>query len=210
MRKSTLFGFAAASLLSLCFSQAMYAQGSAPEYVRIRDIKYAGSGCPAGSVGADVAGDLKAFTLLFDQYQANVGPGIPMIQKRKNCQINLALEIPGGWSYTLFTVDTRGYVSLEPGVRALQQSLYYFQGQMRSGRLQTVVYGPADRNYVARDQISMENQVWSPCGVSRSLNINTEVRVDNSAAPFAQGLITVDSIDGQFKQIYGLQWRRCR
>lgn len=210
MKKGALFGLVSASLLVLGLSSSIYAQGAAPDYVRIRDIKYAGSGCPAGSVGADVAGDLSAFTLLFDQYQANVGPGIPMNEKRKNCQINLSLEIPNGWSYTLFTVDTRGYVSLEPGVRALQQSLYYFQGQMRTGRLQTVVYGPADRNYAARDQIAMENQVWSPCGVSRSLNINTEVRVDNSAAPFRQGMITVDSIDGQFKQIYGMQFRRCR
>jgi len=211
MNAPTIFSLVTTTLTLLVasFSQVTWAQGFAPEYVRIRDITYAGSGCPAGSVGSDVASDLRAFTLLFDQYQANVGPGIPLNQKRKNCQINLNLEIPNGWSYTLFTVDTRGYVSLEPGVRALQQSLYYFQGQMRSGRLQTVVYGPADRNYAARDQIPMENQVWSPCGAARSLNINTEVRVDNSAAPYRQGMITVDSIDGQFKQIYGLQWRRC-
>lgn len=210
MQKRTMFGWVATSLMASCLNSVALAQDVAPDYVRIRDIKYAGSGCPVGSVGTDVADDLSAFTLLFDQYQANVGPGIPMIEKRKNCQINLSLDIPNGWSYTLFTVDTRGYVSLEPGVRALQQSLYYFQGQMRTGRLQTVVYGPADRNYAARDQITMENQVWSPCGVVRSLNINTEVRVDNSAAPFRQGIITVDSIDGQFKQIYGLKWRRCR
>jgi hypothetical protein len=209
MKKMTLIGLVTASLLTCAVTETLYAQGPAPDYVRIRDITYAGSGCPAGSVGADVAGDLSAFTLLFDQYQAQVGPGIPMAQKRKNCQINLRLDIPNGWSYSLFTVDTRGYVSLEPGVRALQQSLYYFQGQMRTGRLQTVVFGPADRNYVARDQIKIENQVWSPCGASRSLNINTEVRVDNSAAPFRQGMMTVDSIDGQFKQIYGVKWRRC-
>ena len=180
-----------------------------PSYVRIVGITYAGSGCPAGTVGNNVSPDFQAFTLLFDQYQALAGPGVSFSQKRKNCQVNVSMDIPSGWSYTLFTVDTRGYVSLQPGVRAMEQSSYYFQGQSLTGRQQTIVYGPTDRNYQATDQLTLENQVWSPCGAVRSLNINTEVRVDNSAAPNNQGMMTVDSIDGHFKLIYGLRWRRC-
>ena len=180
-----------------------------PSYVRIVGITYAGSGCPAGTVGNNVSPDFQAFTLLFDQYQALAGPGVSFSQKRKNCQVNVSMDIPSGWSYTLFTVDTRGYVSLQPGVRAMEQSTYYFQGQSLTGRQQTIVYGPTDRNYQATDQLTLENQVWSPCGAVRSLNINTEVRVDNSAAPNNQGMMTVDSIDGHFKLIYGLRWRRC-
>jgi len=180
-----------------------------PSYVRIVGITYAGSGCPAGTVGNNVSPDFQAFTLLFDQYQALAGPGVSFSQKRKNCQVNVSMDIPSGWSYTLFTVDTRGYVSLQPGVRAMEQSTYYFQGQSLTGRQQTIVYGPTDRNYQAKDQLTLENQVWSPCGAVRSLNINTEVRVDNSAAPNNQGMMTVDSIDGHFKLIYGLRWRRC-
>ena len=180
-----------------------------PSYVRIVGITYAGSGCPAGTVGNNVSPDFQAFTLLFDQYQALAGPGVSFSQKRKNCQVNVSMDIASGWSYTLFTVDTRGYVSLQPGVRAMEQSSYYFQGQSLTGRQQTIVYGPTDRNYQATDQLTLENQVWSPCGAVRSLNINTEVRVDNSAAPNNQGMMTVDSIDGHFKLIYGLRWRRC-
>lgn len=63
MKNGALFGLVSASLLLLGLSSSLYAQGAAPDYVRIRDIKYAGSGCPAGSVGADVAGDLSAFTI---------------------------------------------------------------------------------------------------------------------------------------------------
>ena len=197
------------SMSMIAASYSGSALADVPNYVRIVGITYAGSGCPAGSVGNNVSPDFQAFTLLFDQYQAAAGPGVPFGQKRKNCQVNVSMDIPNGWSYTLFTVDTRGYVSLQPGVRAMEQSTYYFQGQQLTGREQTVIYGPTDRNYQATDQITMANQVWSPCGVVRSLNINTEVRVDNSAAPNNQGMMTVDSIDGQFKLIYGIRWRRC-
>lgn len=191
------------------FLLSVPALAETPSYVRVRSITYAGSGCPAGSVAGNIAPDRQAFTLLFDSYIAEVGPGVAIREKRKNCQLNVSLDFPQGWSYTLLTVDYRGYASLEPRVVGTQQSSYYFQGSTQTARLRSDYRGPMDRNYQIRDTLGLDAVVWSPCGAQRSLNINTEVRLDNSQATWARGLMTTDSIDGQLKQLYGFRWRRC-
>lgn len=192
----------------LMSSVTSFAQSS-PSYVRVRSISYAGSGCPAGTVAGNIAPDRQAFTLLFDSYYAEVGPEVPFREKRKNCQLNIALDFPQGWSFTLFSVDYRGYASLERGVVGTQQSSYYFQGQSLTARLKTNYYGPLDKDYQIRDTLGVDALVWSPCGATRSLNINSEVRLDNSRNPNGSGLMTIDSIDGVLKHIYGVRWRRC-
>lgn len=197
----------AAPMAIVGLGSVAYAQS--PDYVRVRSISYAGTGCPAGSVAENVAPDQQAFTLLFDSYVAEVGPGVPLASKRKNCQLAIDLDFPQGWSYTIFTVDYRGYLSLQRDVTGIQQSKYYFQGSAATGTLRTQFNGPTDRDYQVRDTLGLSAVVWSPCGAQRALNINTEVRLDNARNRGGAGLMTIDSIDGQLKHIYGIKWRRC-
>ena len=180
-----------------------------PPYVTIAGISYAGSGCPAGSVAESLSADLQAFTLIFDKYYAEVGPHTAFSQKRKNCQINVDLNFPQGWSYTVTQVDYRGYAYLEPGVSGLQKATYYFQGQLPSANQGSEFYGPFEGDYHARDTVGFGANVWSPCGARRSLNINSQVRLDNRQNPSASGLLTTDSVDGTFETKLTLQWRRC-
>lgn len=202
-KKLALIG---ASLLAFAGS----ALAQSPEYVRVRSLSYAGTGCPAGTVAENISPDHKAFTLLFDSYVAEAGPGIPLSAARKNCQLNVDLDFPPGWTYTIATVDYRGFVALDAGVTALQKSSYYFQGEFRTGELQTSFNVARQGDYQIRDVLGLSAYVWSPCGAQRSLNINTQVRVDNSRNRRGQGLITTDSIDGTLTHVYGLTWRRCR
>ena len=207
--KATINFFSNLSSALLFAVLATSAQADSPGNVRVRGLTYAGSGCPAGTVSTNISPDALAFTVMFDAYAAEVGPGVPYGQKRKNCQLGVDLDVPNGWTYSILTVDTRGYVSLEPGVRALQRSSYYFQGQGQTAGLNTVMIGPTDRNYQVRDLFPVNSVVWAPCGASRALNLSTEVRVENTQNPYAHGLATIDSLDGQFRLIYGVQWRRC-
>ena len=193
------------SVLALCFSAAASGQ-TAPDWVRFRSINYAGSGCPAGTVAQNIAADRLAFTLLFDSYVAEAGPGVPLSQTRKNCQINIDLEFPSGWTYTVFAVDYRGFANLQAGVQGTQKSAYYFQGGTGPAA-QSTLYGPVLKDYFYRDVF--EAQVWSVCSVSRALNINSQIRVDNALAPANSGVMTIDSIDGHVVQTYGITWRRC-
>lgn len=181
--------------------------GPNPNEVHINKISYNGTGCPLGTVAENMADDAKAFTLLFDSYVAEAGPGIPFSANRKNCQIAVDLQFPQGWSYTIFTVDYRGYAKLEPGTSGAQQSTYYFQGQPKSAVLKTTYTGPKDSDYHIRDTLGLSSLVWSPCGVNRAVNINTQVRANATGG--RRALMTLDSIDGELKHVYGIQWRRC-
>jgi hypothetical protein len=181
-----------------------------PPWVRIRSLSWGGSGCPAGTVAENLAPDFRAFTLLFDSYVAEIGPGLPLSQSRRNCQILVDLDFPQGWSYSVFNVDYRGFASLDPRVSGVQQSAYYFQGESRTARLQTTLNGPKVSDYQIRDSLVLEDLVWSPCGAQRALIINSAIRVaNNSSKPDARGMLTTDSIDGEVTHIYGLQWRHC-
>jgi len=205
MKLLSKLAFSAAALF--LSTSAMAAQ---PPWVTIQGITYAGTGCPAGSVSQNISNDYKAFTLLFDEYVVEAGPGVSRREGRKACQINVDMQFPQGWSYSIMDVDYRGYVSLDRGVTGVAQSDYYFQGQRGSARLSTTFRGPIDQDYEYRDSLGISAVVWSPCGASRSLNMKTQIRVDNNRARRGTGLLTVDSVDGQLEQVYGIQWRRCR
>jgi hypothetical protein len=176
--------------------------------VHIRGIQAGGNGCAQGTFSSYLSEDQQAFTLMFDAYTATQSRGSNPADARRFCNINLDLHIPHGWQYSIFKVDYRGYASLDAGVRGVVQSSYRFSGGGASTRpLQQVLTGPVATDYLKSDSVGISSLVWSPCGVSRALNIKSEVRLEGDRN--RSGLLTVDTIDGEFKQIYALQWRRC-
>jgi hypothetical protein len=101
-----------AALAVLIPAAVASAQAPNPNEVYVDSISYGGSGCPQGSVGSSFANDRKSFTLIFDSFVASQGPGVPITQNRKNCMVNLNLHVPGGWQFSIASVDYRGYVNL--------------------------------------------------------------------------------------------------
>jgi hypothetical protein len=117
-----------------------------PSQVSINSIIYGGTGCPQSSLGSFISADRQTFvpspyiangtwlilnlrfTLVFDEYVASIGPGVAVTESRKNCQLNIDLEYPSGFQYSIFSQVYRGYVELDAGVTALQQATYYFSG----------------------------------------------------------------------------------
>ncbi len=198
------------------FSAVIYSSGSFaqdtpdPSQVYIQRLTYAGAGCAAGTVAHNVASDAKAFTLLFDDFIAEAGPTVPSGKNKSACRVTVDLRFPNGWSYSVFTVDYRGFMSLDPNVSATQKSSYYFQAAPGAAKTFSSTYwGPVDQDYQLRDSIVVSDLNWSPCGRTRAMNIDTEISINNALAPQSTGLITIDSIDGQLKQIYGIVWQRC-
>lgn len=208
MKKVTLIGKMITAASVLLASGTLLAQ--APSTVTIRSITHNGSGCPIGSVAQNIAPDNKAFTLTFSDYIAEVGPGIDLRESRKNCQLTVDLQFPQGYQYAIASFDYRGYASLDRGVEGTQKSSYYFQGMGQTGSFQSTFRGVMDKDFQFRDSVALESVVWSPCGASRALNINTQVRLSNRSNANGRGLMTIDSIDGAVVHKYGLMWRRCR
>lgn len=118
----------AASTLTLAAPAARQA-GPDPNDVYIQTFVYAGSGCPAGSVANATDATKTVLTLLYDNYVAQIGPGTQPADHRKNCQINLEVHYPGGWQFSLFSVDYRGFEDLDSGVTGMQVATYYFSGE---------------------------------------------------------------------------------
>jgi hypothetical protein len=189
-------------------TSASAASSSLPPYARLRHISFAGTGCPAGSVAGLFDADVTAFRVYFDDFVAQTGPGLPMSEKRKNCQLSIDFDIPAGWSFSVASMEYRGFVDLDAGVTAQQTSTYYFQGAAQTARLSTTINGPIARSYDIKDTLAIEGQVWSPCGLNRALNVNAQVLV-NSTSSRREGIITLDRLDARVAHIFGLQWRRC-
>ena len=200
---------AKALVLGALFTTNAFGQAPNPNEVYVENINVNGTGCPEGSVTTDISEDAKAFTLLFSEFMAQTYDGALPSEKRKNCQITLNLKIPQGWQYSVLDVQYQGYVNLDRGVRGFQTSTYYFQGDARRrATARSNFRGPIARDFLLSDKVGFSSVVWSKCGVNRALNINASVGVSNTR-PTQNGLITIDSVDGEIKQKYALRWKRC-
>lgn len=177
--------------------------------VYIENISYGGTGCPQGTVGIQLNKAKTTFTLILDEYVAYIGPGVPITQNRKNCQISVALHYPSGFQYSIFSADYRGYVSLDKGVTATQKANYYFSGEVQQASTQAVFSGAISKDYLIHDEIPFTSTVWAPCGVVQALNINSQVRLESRDSK-ASGQITTDSVDGKVTFVVGLQWQACK
>ncbi|CZS93212.1 uncharacterized protein RAG0_03596 [Rhynchosporium agropyri] len=201
--------FAAAALASpLDSSETNTGSVAPPTSVTIKNIVYGGTGCPQGTVGSFISPDRTTFTLIFDRFVASLGPGVPVTENRKNCQLNLELQYPGGFQYSISSTMYRGYVDVEKGVTGRQQATYYFSGQSNQISSGTNFVGPRAGDYATTDTMPLTSTIWSPCGVTTALNVNSQVRLTSTVSG-ASGVITDDSIDGKIEFQVGVQWQAC-
>ncbi|WP_428983223.1 DUF4360 domain-containing protein [Phytohabitans maris] len=171
-------------------------------------IAMAGSGCRPGTADVAVSPDNTAFTVIYSDYLAQAGPGIPVADGRKNCQINVLVHVPQGFTFAIAKVDHRGYALLESGASAIQRANYYFQGMSQGSFTTHPLSAPLDDNWIATDEVEVAALVWRPCGELRNLNINTELRV-NRGSSTGTSFVTMDSTDGDIETVYHFKWQRC-
>ncbi|TKX19998.1 hypothetical protein C1H76_7882 [Elsinoe australis] len=179
-----------------------------PTQVQITGLTYGGTGCPQGTVASVISADRTYMTLIFDSYVASLAPGVAVTENRKNCQLNVGLHYPGGFQYSIFSADYRGYAALDKGVTGTQKSTYYFSGQTQQTSTETTFTGPMSKDYLINDQAESTSAIWSPCGAEGLLNINSQVRL-TSTDKKASGLLTTDSVDAKITQKLYLSWRKC-
>jgi len=81
------------------------------------DVDTSGSGCRVGTVSAAFSLDNSRFTLIFDNFQAAIGPKAGDVKKRAFCRVNITMSSPG-WAFDVSSVDFRSFVDLDNGVDA--------------------------------------------------------------------------------------------
>ncbi|MEE6258314.1 DUF4360 domain-containing protein [Plantactinospora sonchi] len=167
-----------------------------------------GSGCPAGTANVSTAADNTAFTITYSDYLAQAGGGARPTDARKNCQLNLRVQVPQGLTYAISQVDLQGFAHLRRGATGLQVSHYYFTGMSATAQTSHEFTGPYSDDWRATDRAA--TLVYAPCDQQRLLNINTELRVDaGSADAESTSFMTMDSTRGSVRSVYHLSWRQC-
>jgi hypothetical protein len=105
-----------------------------PDKIVIDVVTVNGTGCPAGTATVAMSAENTAFTVTYSAFTALVGVGATSIDWRKNCQINLVVHVPSGFTFAIGKVDYRGFASIVTGASAIQRANYYFQGQSQTDR----------------------------------------------------------------------------
>ena len=168
-----------------------------------------GSGCPAGTATATMQSDNTGFRITYTAFLAQDGGAVANTDFRKNCQVNLLVNIPQGFTFAIAKADYSGRAHLETGATALERSNYYFQGSSDNNYVDHTFSGPLNGGWRATDITAAADLVYAPCGVVRSLNINTELRVDAGTSSAKTSYISMRASDGDVYTLVQFQWKQC-
>ncbi len=212
MIRPVMIGGAAVALVAASFTPSSAAERvPPPDRVVIDVVTVNGSGCPAGTAAVAVASDNTAFTVSYSNYLAQVGVGSKPTDNRKNCQLGLNVHVPQGFTYAIAQADYRGFAHLEPGAIGLEKASYYFQGTSQTTAVSHRFTGPADDDWQTTDTTDASSLVYAPCGASRILNVNTELRAGAGTSDPATttSYMAMDSTDGSVNTLYHFSWKAC-
>ncbi len=216
MNKMKTFG-ACTSALTLSLLSAAVVSGERNETshlssfnadnVRIYGLSMAGSGCPAGSVSAHVGTDGHSLVFDFEEFYAEVGPGVPLSKSRRFCNLTFSLDVPAGKQYAIQQVDYEGYAYLEEGAGMQHKSSFFFAGRPEEAQLKRTLYGYFNGNFSGADHLSENQLLWSECGGDDLAALTTSVRVFRNHGSDARGYVSKDN--QSISQYYLLKVRDC-
>lgn len=200
---------AAALLLATVVTAPAAHAADVPDFVMIDVVTVNGSGCPAGTAAIAAADDRTAFTVTYSDYLAQAGQGSDPTDFRKNCQLNIRVSYPQGFTFGIAQADYRGFANLQQGATGVEKGSYYFQGMSNGTSRTHNFYGPKSDNWQATDRATVSEIIYAPCGEVRHLNINTELRVNAGTASKLNSFMTMDSTDSSVSTKYQFSWKRC-
>ncbi|WP_131739022.1 DUF4360 domain-containing protein [Actinomadura roseirufa] len=180
-----------------------------PDKITVEVLTVNGSGCPAGTAAVATASDNSGFTVTYSNYLAQAGGSSTATDFRKNCQLNLRVHVPQGFTYAIAGADYRGFANLEAGASAVERASYYHQGTSPTQAVTHNLKGSLVDNWEFSDRTPVTELVYKPCGEERNFNVNTELRVTKGSDPSKTSFIAFDSTDGSVNTLYHFSWKRC-
>lgn len=205
------------TVLALSLSGPAYAGGVADETsappagrITLEVVTVNGSGCPAGTASVSMLSDNTGFRVTYRDFIAQAGGDARPIDFRKNCQINLLVHIPQGFTFAIARADYVGRARLEAGATGLQRTNYYFQGSSDNNYVDHDFDGPLRALWHTIDATPVTELVYAPCGEVRGLNLNTELRVDEGSLNANKiSSLSMRSTEGNVETIVQFQWKTC-
>ncbi|GIE97565.1 DUF4360 domain-containing protein [Paractinoplanes rishiriensis] len=180
-----------------------------PAPVVVDVITLNGTGCAPGTTAISVLPDNSGFQIDHTDFRAVAGGDAPVTAFRRNCQLNLVVHVPDGWTYAISRIVHQGSLHLEPGATAVLRSLYYYAGGPLPAYRTHTFTGPLDQDWQAIDTIELEAQVFVPCGQQRNLNVNAELRVTPGDTPAVSSWIAMRALSTDVRTTYEFAWREC-
>jgi hypothetical protein len=181
----------------------------APDDITVELVSVNGPGCPVGTAIADVSPDRHAFTIAYDRYIVQSGPGISPVEGRKNCALRVKVHVPNGITFAIAEADYRGFADLSRRAKLVQKASYYFAGNSLTVPVEHVINGEKYDNWQTTDITPVAALIWRPCGEDRLFVINTELRVLRGNDPNKIEWGAMDSTDGSISTVYHMAFRTC-
>ncbi|MBK9323292.1 MAG: DUF4360 domain-containing protein [Bdellovibrionaceae bacterium] len=172
---------------------------------------YGGNGCPQGSMRVVFSPDNLSFSLLFDQFIAEVVDPSASPKDVMACDVIIPLQIPNDMQMTITRIDFRGFSALPERARGVLHSMFNFRGRGDGDRmnLRYIFNGPLMENYeLSSDALAPGETETSPCGGAFQLRILNQLRI-HTARKGEPASITLDSVDGSSEATYFVNWQAC-
>ncbi|KAH6869204.1 hypothetical protein BKA70DRAFT_1452089 [Coprinopsis sp. MPI-PUGE-AT-0042] len=152
----------------------------------VTSTTFGGSGCPQTGSPPVIAVTSGAISYTPPTtLTASVGPGVSAVNNRRFCQIGVSSTIPAGFRFRFAQTTTPVTTSTPSGNSAAVDNTYFFSSAAG-------VTGTGTTSLTSTGTTSVTNTyspttVWSSCGGSTNVNINTALRASGSGA----GSITI-------------------
>jgi len=183
-----------------------------PGTISVKIVTVNGSGCPKDSAAIALNDDRDAFTVSYDRYTASRGPGIADVETRKNCNINVKVTVPPGFTYAVAGLDARGFASLPAGVKGRAGNRFWFQGDPNTFSANHDFGSPTEDfldEWQTSDRAAVASLVFGPCNAQRNLNIDTSITLMGSKT--VSSFMSTDAHDGSIVTKFNLPlvWQHC-
>ncbi|MFC4053034.1 DUF4360 domain-containing protein [Actinomadura syzygii] len=209
MKRKAIALFGAAAVLSALAAPVAYAAPPPPRGVTIETAEVSGpESCEKHELA--LSDDLNAFTITYRDYYVAAGGDLPSTD-RKRCMILLRIHVPSDYTFGINRVDYRGFAELAAGARGLFRARTYFKGVIDTPEPKILdLIGPYSNNWTVADEIPPDWVVYRPCGDSRGLYLDTELRVEKGGSGSSKvNVVALDSTDGSIKSTYHIAWKTC-
>lgn len=196
LKKWTLF------LFLFSFGTLAHAQS-----LTMESVKFAGSGCPAGTVDASLSPDGRALSVLFSAFTIE-GVGAA----EKNCQIIAQMRAPKGYRVHMAHADLRGFNALPVGSQSRFDTTIRFTDWRNWSKTQSLTQnfsGPVADGFFVQTETPYSR--WGNCGgMLFYIVLDTRFVMQNPTTEAA--LLSLDSSDilSGPASVYHLELDSCR
>lgn len=171
--------------------------------ITLGTYNYSGTGCPTGSVTAQLTNTRNQLQIIFKDYNIITTNDY----ERNNCNFVIPINVPRGYAITIQKMEYRGLMKLPRGAESTISSEYFFAG-IRGPVFNYKFNGPHDKNYLLENALSIPNQAYSSCGETVNLRVNSYLSIKNPT--FDTSHASIGEMPVVPGIIYSLNWKKCQ